>query len=189
MTFYNGTAAKFDLSIKRMKKIIFIVFASVISYVSFAQNNEVTFEKDGTKIVKGFLTKKDLVTDTAFKWFAENQKGYTPNADAVQAFRTYRDSVNIIAFGGTWCGDTKHILPEFFAITDAAGFPQERITLIGVDRNKKTIQNLAEAFGITNVPTFIVMKNGKEVGRVVEYGSYGLPDKEVGEMVSKAFRK
>lgn len=172
-----------------MKQILFIAFALVLSYVSFAQNNEVTFEKDGTKIVRGFLTKRDLVTDTSFRWFAENQKGYTPNADAVQALRTYKDSVNIIAFGGTWCGDTKHILPQFYATADAAGFSPDRITLIGVDRNKKTIQNLSEAFGITNVPTFIIMKNGKEVGRVVEYGNYGLPDKEVGELVAKAFKK
>ncbi|MER3464068.1 MAG: hypothetical protein C4329_06290 [Chitinophagaceae bacterium] len=172
-----------------MKKSLSIGICFLIASIAFAQNNEVTFEKDGTKVVKGFLTKKDLVTDTSFKWFAENQKGYTPNADAVQAFRQYKDSVNIIAFGGTWCGDTKHILPQFYAIADAAGFSQERITLIGVDRSKKTIQNLSEAFNITNVPTFIIMKNGKEVGRVVEYGSYGLPDKEVGEVIAKAFRK
>lgn len=172
-----------------MKKFLLIAIASVVSYIGFGQNNEVTFEKDGTKIVKGFLNKHDLVTDTLFKWFAENQKGYTPNANAVESFKIYKDSINIIAFGGTWCGDTKHILPQFYATVDAAGFPENRITLIGVDRNKKTIQNLSEAFGITNVPTFIVMKNGKEVGRVVEYGSYGLPDKEVGEIIAKAFKK
>jgi hypothetical protein len=36
------------------------------------------------------------------------------------------------------------------------------------------------------VPTFIVLKNGKEIGRVVEYGKFGMPDKEIGEIVSKA---
>ena len=172
-----------------MKQLIFIALATIFSYSSFAQNNEVSFEKDGTKIVRGFLTKRDLVTDTSFKWFAENQKGYTPNPETVQAFRTYRDSVSIIAFGGTWCGDTKHILPQFFATTDAAGFAPDHITLIGVDRDKKTIQHLSEAFGITNVPTFIVMKNGKEIGRVIEYGNIGVPEREVGQIISKAFMK
>ena len=57
--------------------------------------------------------------------------------------------------------------------------------MIGVDRSKKTIQHLAEAFGVINVPTIIVMKNGKEVGRVVEYGKYGLYDKELAEILSK----
>lgn len=124
-----------------------------------------------------------METDAAFAWFADNAKGYKPEASALQALKTYKDSINIIAFGGTWCGDTKSILPKFFAFTDAAGFSQDRITLLGVDRNKKTIQHLSEAFGITNVPTIIVMKNGKEIGRVIEYGKYGQFDKELGEII------
>ncbi len=49
---------------------------------------------------------------------------------------------------------------------------------------KKTLHHLAEAFQVTNVPTFIVLKNGKEIGRVVEYGRYGMIDKELGEIVN-----
>ena len=59
----------------------------------------------------------------------------------------------------------------------------ERITVIGVDRNKKTIEHLSETFNIENVPTIIVMKNGKEIGRVVEYGKHGMFDRELGEIV------
>ncbi|HVF97495.1 MAG TPA: thioredoxin family protein, partial [Flavisolibacter sp.] len=94
-----------------------------------------------------------------------------------------------IVFGGTWCGDTKALLPKFFTTTDAARFPESHITLIGVDHSKKTLYNLAEAFGITNVPTFIVMKGGKEVGRVVEYGKLGMPEKEVAQIISDAGKK
>ena len=49
-------------------------------------------------------------------------------------------------------------------------FLQDRVTLIGVDREKKTLSHLSEALNVTNVPTIIVLKNGKEMGRVVEYG-------------------
>jgi hypothetical protein len=34
------------------------------------------------------------------------------------------------------------------------------------------------------VPTVIVMKEGKELGRVVEYGKYGMVEKELTEIVS-----
>jgi hypothetical protein len=37
---------------------------------------------------------------------------------------------------------------------------------------------------IIDVPTIIVMKDGKEAGRVVEYGKYGLFDKELGEIIA-----
>lgn len=166
-----------------MKKIVFSLVLVLAATVVFAQP-EVSVEKDGTKIIKGFISKNDLATDTAFKWFAENQKGFTPNAATVQTLAAAKDSIYILAFGGTWCGDTKHILPQVYMTLDAANFPADHFTLLGVDRGKKTINHLSETFGITNVPTFIVMKNGKEIGRVVEYGKMGMPEREIGEIVA-----
>lgn len=166
-----------------MKKFLIIAAVLLSVHSAFAQT-EVSKDASGNKIVKGFISKQDLATDPAFTWFAQNQQGYTPDQNALQALRANRDSINIIAFGGTWCGDTKYVLPKFFVLADAAGLSQERITLLGVDENKKTIQHLSEAFGITNVPTIIVMKNGKELGRVVEYGHSGLFDKDLGEILS-----
>lgn len=168
-----------------LKKIALPLAIILLATVTSFGQTEITYDASGTKIVKGFLTKKDLVTDTAFKWFATNQAGYVPDASALQAFKLQKDSINIIAFGGTWCGDTKYLLPKFLALADAAGVPENRITIIGVDHSKKTIEHLSEAFNIVNVPTFIIMKNGKEVGRVVEYGHTGVFDRELGEIVKK----
>jgi thiol-disulfide isomerase/thioredoxin len=167
-----------------MKQVLITALVIFSFQIALAQT-EVTREANGTKIVKGFLTKQDLATDTSFTWFAENQKGYTPDQNALQLLRANRDSVSILAFGGTWCSDTKYILPKFFVLADAAGLSSDHVTLLGVDRSKKTIQHLSEAFGITNVPTLIVMKNGKEVGRVVEYGHTGLFDKDLAEILGK----
>lgn len=172
-----------------MKKLFIAAFALLAINTAFAQQPEATTEKDGTKILKGFIPMNDLRTDPSFAWFAENQKGYTPDPSTVQSFKSYKDSVYILAFGGTWCGDTKHILPQVAATMDAAGFPQDHFTLVGVDRSKKTIQHLSESFGITNVPTFIVLKNGKEIGRVVEYGKMGMPEREIGQILDATFKK
>ena len=99
--------------------------------------------------------------------------------------KAQKDSVHYMVFGGTWCSDTQNILPKFFALTDAAGIAPAHITLIGVDRSKKTIHHLTEAFNVTRVPTIIVMKNGIETGRVVEHGKYGMFDKELGEVLGQ----
>ncbi len=131
------------------------------------------------------MTREEMAIDTAFKWFADNQKGYTPYAPALQAIKSVKDSINIIAFGGTWCDDTKFVLPRFYALTDAAGLSSDRITFIGVDHSKKTLHHLTEAFQVTNVPTLIVMKNGKEIGRVVEYGKTGMFEKDLSEILIK----
>ena len=173
-----------------MKKTFFLASILLVSQYLFAQPSlEVTRDTDGTKILKGFINKKELAADTAFTWYAQNVKSFTPNADVVKQYNTNKDGVNFIVFGGTWCGDTQALLPKFFATTDAAGVPENRFTLIGVDRSKKTLFNLTEAFAVTNVPTIIVMKDGKEVGRVVEYGRTGMPEKEVAEMISAATKK
>ena len=173
-----------------MKKPFILAIALLDASYLFAQPSvEVSRDHHGYKVLKGFVAKKDLVADTAFSWFVQNQKNFTPDAEVVKQYSANKDSVNIIVFGGTWCDDTKHLLPNFIATTDAAGFPDNRITLIGVDRNKKTLFNLSEAFAITNVPAFIVMKNGKEIGRVVEYGKIGAPEKEIAQMIANAGKK
>lgn len=166
-----------------IKIFLFTIIAFLAVKTASAQT-EVSWDGSGNKIIKGFMTKQELVTDTAFAWYAENLKGYIPNQDALQSFRANKDSINIIAFGGTWCGDTKYVLPKFLGLMDAAGVSQNRITLIGVDRDKKTIHYLAEAFNVTLVPTIIIMKNGKEIGRVVEYGKSGMFDKDLGEILT-----
>jgi len=171
-----------------MKKFL-LILSLFITQLVFAQLAEITKDASGNKIIKGFMTKSDLATDTAFAWYAQNQNGYVPERNALKAFTSAKDSIHIFAFGGTWCDDTKALFPKFFALTDAAGFSQDHITILGVDRSKKTVHHLAEAFKITNVPTFIVLKNGQEVGRVVEYGKYGMFDKELGEIINSSVKK
>lgn len=166
-----------------MKKFL-IILVCTLSALAVTAQTEISRDANGNKVLKGFFTRQQLATDTAFAWFAQNQQGYVPDQLALQSLRANKDSVNIIAFGGTWCGDTKNILPKFLMLTDAAGVSQDRITLLGVDNNKKTVHHLTEAFGVTNVPTIIVMKNGREVGRVVEYGKTGMFDKDLGQILS-----
>ena len=166
-----------------MKNICSLALFLCLSFAVVAQTSEVSRDGHGNKVIKGFLSRQELATDTSFGWFARNQEGYVPEQNALQALRANRDSVNIIAFGGTWCDDTKYILPKFFVLADAAGLSQDRITIVGVDHNKKTLQHLSEAFGITHVPTIIVMRNGREVGRVIEYGHAGMFDRELGEIL------
>ena len=167
-----------------MKRIICFVLIFIAAKAVFAQNQfEILSEKPGEKTFKGIISREVLLSDTSFRWYQESLKGYIPNAIAVSGLKKQADSIQLLTFMGTWCEDSQFIIPKFFALLDAAGFPAERVTLIGVDRKKKTLSHLCEALNIKNVPTIIVLKNGKEVGRVVEYGKYGLFDKELGEII------
>jgi thiol-disulfide isomerase/thioredoxin len=67
---------------------------------------------------------------------------------------------------------------------DKAGFPESKIVLVAVDTRKFAVQNLHVKYQLKTVPTFIVLVNGKEVGRVEEYGKTGYMEKELGEVVA-----
>jgi thiol-disulfide isomerase/thioredoxin len=166
-----------------MKHLLFLVSFILTGILTFGQvQYEVTIEGPD-KILTGVLNRDIVQKDSAFKWFTQNQQGYVPNADAVNKMKSRSSNLHFIVFGGTWCDDTKLILPRFYALADAASIPAANISLIGVNRSKKTLGHLSESLNVTNVPTIIVLQDGKEIGRVVEYGKTGLWDKELGELV------
>lgn len=175
-----------------MKKIILSLF--IITVYNLAGNAqlhawnskgqyELLVERPNEKTYKGIISRDVLTGDTTFKWYAENQKGYKPNAAALDGLKRLKDSIELLVFMGTWCEDSQNVIPKFYMLTDSAGFPQERITLVGVDRKKQTLSHLSDALGVKNVPTIIVFKNGIEIGRVVEFGKYGLFDIDLGEIL------
>jgi thiol-disulfide isomerase/thioredoxin len=143
-----------------------------------------TDPENNSKVLKGLLLRSDIQNDTSFKWFNDNMKFGQANAAAVDAFKKHINDFQLVVFAGTWCEDTQNLLPVFYRLIDKSGFPESSITLIGVDRPKTTLHNLHNAFHATRTPTFIVMKDGKEIGRVEEYGKYGQIDKELGEIVA-----
>lgn len=167
-----------------MKRSLPLICALVLSITSFSQNQyQVLVERPNEKTFKGIISREVLLSDTSFHWYADNLKGYKPNTAALEGLQKQKDSIQLIVFMGTWCEDSHNVIPKFYSLTDAAGFPQDRITLIGVDRKKQTLSHLSDALHVKNVPTIMVMKNGKEVGRVVEFGKYGLFDMELGEIL------
>ena len=169
-----------------MRKFIALsVFLLLASSIAFSQNQfETSLDTDGSKIFKGIISRNLLESEPSFTWYEENRKIYSPNETAVAALKNNSDSLELVVFMGTWCEDSHFVIPRFFSLVDKSGFPNEKITLIGVNREKKTLSHLAEALNVKNVPTIIVMKNGKEMGRVIEYGKDGQFDKELGEVIT-----
>ena len=66
-----------------MKHLLFLVSFVLTGILTFGQAQyEVTIEGPD-KILTGVLNRDIVQKDTAFKWFTQNQKGFVPNADAV----------------------------------------------------------------------------------------------------------
>ncbi len=135
------------------------------------------------KVLRGIINKYLVMNDPAFAWYAANQKGYTPDSATLNSMEKAKGKVQFVIFGGTWCEDTQVILPKFFKLQEMTGISDNQVTFFGVNEAKQSLGNIAAAFGITNVPTIIVMKDNKELGRVVEYGKTGKWDKELADLL------
>jgi len=170
-----------------MKHILLVAIIIGIGILTRAQTEyEVSGDGRG-KVLKGLLTRDLLTGDAAFGWFTENRAGYTPDPGTVATLRAKKGQVQFLVFGGTWDDDTKFLLPRFISLMDAASIPETQLTLVGVDRNEKTTGHLSEDLHVTGTPTFIILKDGREVGRVVRYGRNGQWEKEIADIVTSSF--
>ena len=142
--------------------------------------------KTGLKVLKGTLSIDVLNNDTSFHWMNSDISWYKPNAEVLNNLSAVKDSVYIMALIGTWCEDSHYIFPQLLKMLNQAGYNMNNLTIIGIDRPKVSITSLSGALGLKKTPTIIVFKNGKEVGRVEEYGKYGIVDKELAEIFAKA---
>lgn len=170
-----------------MKHIFLVAIIIGVGILTRAQTEYEVSGSGANKILKGLISRDMLETDTAFKWFHDNQSGYTPAAEEVAILKAKRSQLQFLVFGATWNNDSRQILPRFFSLIDAASLSEDQVTLIGVDQDKKTVNHLSEVMHITQVPTFIILNKGQEVGRVMANGKEGQWDKEIAAILSSKF--
>lgn len=151
-----------------MKNLFF--FTIIITALSCsAQKNEVTAVKDPSGNLIGIANKENFLTEPYNEWFAPNYATYETNKEVIEKLKPLLKEVTIKAFMGTWCGDSQEQTPVFYKILDEADFNYNQLEMITVNTSKSTPDNLQEGYNIERVPTFIVYKNDKEIGRFVEY--------------------
>ena len=128
----------------------------------------VTSKKDADGYLVG-ISNRFYFQDSAYKeWFDSRYQEYTTDQQVVNEISKHIHKLTIKAFMGTWCEDSQREMPKFYKILDQTQFDENYFQLICVDKTKKQ-ENLEKDFNIIRVPTIIFYKNGKEIGRFVEY--------------------
>ena len=102
-------------------------------------------------------------------WFQPGYEAYDPDVMMLDELTTQLEDVEIRAYMGTWCGDSKREVPKFYKLLDQAEFDQTKLTLVAVDRSKTQPESLVDGYDVVRVPTFIFYRDGKELGRFVEH--------------------
>jgi thiol-disulfide isomerase/thioredoxin len=102
-------------------------------------------------------------------WYIKGFDAYNPDPAVIEKLKeiSYEDlTIKIVM--GTWCPDSRREVPRFMKILEMWGFPSEKVTFIGVDNTKNAPVGGYDELGIERVPTFIIMKNKIEKGRIIE---------------------
>jgi tetratricopeptide (TPR) repeat protein len=141
---------------------------------SFSQNlNQRITREDGQQDLLGLCERAALLESPFKEWFETNYEGYQVDEALLGQFDRDWEEITVDIFMGTWCGDSKREVPRFYKILDALSFPEDHVRLINVDKTPEAYKQSPghEESGklIHRVPTFIIYREGKEIGRIVEY--------------------
>jgi len=126
--------------------------------------------KNGKKHLYGVVTSDHFEEAPFSEWFQKNQEDYTSTLTTNDGANL--KNVKVKAFLGTWCGDTKNLLPKFVKTWKTMGLSEDQIEFIALhvedEKYKQGPNKETDAYNIHKVPTFVFEKDGKEIGRIVE---------------------
>ena len=156
---------------------IFIYTACTTSKTSFqplinATFNQELIDNSGRKKLIGLSNREGLLQEPYKEWFERSYKAYRPSAKKLDLNKKLYKNVDIQIFMGTWCGDSRREVPRFYKVLDQLNWDESRIQLINVDNTseqyKQSPDGEEKGLNIHRVPTFIFLRDGEEIGRIVE---------------------
>ena len=123
----------------------------------------------GEMILLGKIQKSDLQTSTPTLWFNKEYENYSVDPQWSKSLQNHLDGLEIKLFMGTWCEDSRKVIPHFFSLLQALDFDQKQLEIYAMSEEKTTPENSEKGLKIYNVPTIIFFKNGYEINRFVEF--------------------
>lgn len=174
------------------RKLPFVIATAILAAAVAAQGQtkpkpvapEIATVQVEEGVLIGAVTREKV--EAAPEWVqAEVEAKPDPNVAA--ALAAVPAGAEVEVFLGTWCGDSRREVPRLWKAIDAAGGTVPfRIHYVGVDHAKKEPAAEIAKQGVRYLPTFIVRRDGKEVGRIVETSPNGIESDLLALLTGKA---
>lgn len=176
-----------------MKKLITNV--AVISCLAFTAqqfsaqkvvvNREVETTNDG-KMLLGHQLKDQFLKAPYADWYVKEHDEYAMDQKAINDLKKDKiNSYNITVFMGTWCEDSHRDFPRLMKILEEVKYPDNKLTIIAVNRKKESPTGDEGRYNVQKVPTIIVEKYGKEIGRIIEMPTTGYIERDLVNILKK----
>ena len=124
-------------------------------------------------VLTGEVTREEV--EAALPDWVDAEVAAEIDAEAARALASVPPGAELVVYLGTWCPDSRRELARFWRSLDEVGsmVPFE-LRLVGVDRSKEEPAELVAGADLRYVPTFVVRRDGREVGRIVETSPHGI---------------
>ena len=124
---------------------------------------------DGGEMLLGRIDRSALQQELFKDWYEASYSDHRMDTVRVDSIKPLLNGISFKIFMGSWCEDSQREVPALFKILDYAGYDTSKIELIAVDHDKVTPQEYELAHSIEYIPSIMLMKEGKEIKRIVEY--------------------
>jgi thiol-disulfide isomerase/thioredoxin len=142
--------------------------ASPTSGINPNENREEKNAAGTENILVGPTTRLAFDQAPYSSWFHPAYLRYQPNQKIMDELQPLLENVSITGYVGSWCLDSQRDLPRLYKLLDQARFPHSKLHLIHLREDKSSLNGEEKKDTVTAVPTFILYREGKEVGRIVE---------------------
>ena len=94
---------------------------------------------------------------------------YNPKSQCLQKLKAIQEPVRVEVYLGTWCSDSRNHVSAYFKVLEMADNPLIQTIYTGIPQAKAArLKYLPPAKNIEKLPTFLIYKDGKELGRIIE---------------------
>jgi len=124
-------------------------------------------------VLLGPLTREEI--ESALPDWVAAELEATPDIVASEELASALAGAKITVFLGTWCSDSRRLLSRLWRAFDEVGILDPvAVRYIGIDRSKREPSEWIGEESILLVPTIVVEKEGRELGRIVETAPHGI---------------
>ncbi|MEC5174546.1 thioredoxin family protein [Chryseobacterium nepalense] len=176
-----------------MKKIIKSILTISVLFLALQQfsaqkvvvGREVETTSDG-KMLLGNQLKEKFLEAPYSDWYVKEHDEYALDQKAISELKKGKiNSYNMVVFMGTWCEDSHRDFPRLMKILEEVKFPESKLTIIAVNRKKESPTGDEVRYNVQKVPTIIVERYGKEIGRIIEMPTTGYIERDLAEILKK----
>jgi thiol-disulfide isomerase/thioredoxin len=152
---------KVSMKVFLSSSVLFLAITSCFTVTKHQSN----FSND----LIGIITQQQIQQSEHANWYNKEVGSYLVDVETLADFENNPERIEALSvkiFLGTWCSDSRREVPRFYSIMSFLNVTN--IETIGLDKNKKSPENLEKGMNIHHVPTFILYQNGIEVNRIIE---------------------